>query len=145
MTNYSQDSNRLVNPAKLADDAVLALSSIERGGEVSPEPLKEGIELCDYLIGLLEALKSSGEQKGRLTFRAVLDDMRALQKSKIDIDKVREVKDWINDLTKDASSHTLEEIENIQELLITGTMWMWQNRTLEFREQKLKRGLIIRG
>ena len=81
----------------------------------------------------------------QLTFRAVRDDKKVLQESGIDIERVRKVKEWINDLMKDPSSHTPEELKSIQEFLITMTMPMWQNRTLEFREKKLKRGLIIRA
>lgn len=145
MTKYTKDLNRLVNPAKMADDTVLALSSIKRGGKVSSEFLKEGIELCDYLISLLEELKPLGAQKGQLTFRAVRDDKEALQESGIDIDTVRKVRERINDLREDPSSHTNEEIKSMQELLMKTTMPMWQNRTIEFREKKLKRGFIVRG
>ena len=145
MTKHSQEFNRLVNPVKLADDTILALSSIERGVKVSPEFLREGIELCDYLITLLEELKAPEEPRAQLTFRAVRDDKKVLQESGIDIERVREVKKWINDLMKDPSRHTPEELKSMQEFLMTTTMPMWQNRTLEFRERKLKRGLIIRG
>lgn len=145
MTKHSQEFNQLVNPVKLADDTIFALSSIERGGKVSPELLREGIELCDYLITLLDELKTPGELRTQLTFRAVRDDKKVLQESGIDIERVREVKKWINDLMKDPSRHTPEELKSMQEFLMTTTMPMWQNRTLEFRERKLKRGLIIRG
>jgi hypothetical protein len=146
MIKYIRDLNQLVNPVKLADDAVFALSSIERGRKPSPELLKKGIELCDYLINLLEELKAPETQGPQSAFRAVRDDdKKALQESGIDIDMVRRVKNWINDLMKDPSSHTSEEIKNIKKFLITMTMPMWQNRTLEFRERKLKRRLIIRG
>ena len=40
MTNYNQEFSWLVNPVKLADDTIFALSSIERGGKVSPDFLK---------------------------------------------------------------------------------------------------------
>lgn len=145
MTDHSRDLNGLINPAKLADDTVLALSSIERGGKVFPELLKEGIKLCDYLIALHERSKSPEETKGQLTFRTVRDDMKALKESKIDIDRVHKAKEWINGLIENPSSREPEEIRDIQELLITATMSIWQSRTLEFRERKLKRGLIIRG
>jgi len=145
MTKNSQEFNPLVNPVKLADDTTFALSSIERGGKVSPELLKEGVELCDYLISLLEELKTPVEPRAQLTFRAVRDDREVLQESGIDIERVREVKKWINDLIENPSSHTPENLKTMQEFLMTTTMPMWQNRTLEFRERKLKRGLIIRG
>jgi len=145
MTKNSQESNRLVDPVKLADNTVLALSSIQRGVEVSPEFLREGIELCDYLITLLEELRTPIEPRAQLTFRPLRDDKKVIQESGIDIERVREVKKWINDLMENPSSHTSEELESMQEFLMTTTMPMWQYRTLEFRERKLKRGLIIRG
>jgi len=145
MIKYIRDLNSLVNPAKLADDAVFALSSIERGGKVSPELLKKGIELCDYLINLLKESKSPKTQIAKLSFRAVRDDKKALQESGININSVRKIKNKISDLLKDPSSHTSKEIKNMQKFLMTVTMPIWQNRTLEFRERKLKRGLIVRG
>ena len=143
MIKYIRDLNRLINPVKLADDAVFALSSIERGGKVSPELLKKGVELCDYLINLLEESKTAEAQRAQLPFRTVRDDKKALHESGIDIETVRRVKKCINDLIKDTSSHTSKEIKNMQKFLITATMPMWQNRTLEFRERQLKRKLII--
>lgn len=145
MTKHSQEFNPLVNPVKLADDTIFALSSIERGGKVSPELLKEGIELCDYLISLLEELKTPVEPRAQLTFRAVRDDREVLQESGIDIERVQKVKEWINDLMEDPFSRTLEDLISMQEFLMTTTMPMWQKRTLEFRERKLKRGFIVRG
>lgn len=145
MTNHNQEFNRLVNPVKLADDTIFALSSIQRGAKVSPELLRKGIELCDYLIILLEELKAPKEPRGQLIFRAVRDDKKVLQESGIDIERVREIKKWINDLMENPSCHTPEELESMQKFLMTTTMPMWQNRILEFRERKLKRGLIIRG
>ena len=143
MKSYNRYLNRLTNPVKLADNTIFALSSIERGNKVSPVPLKEGIELCDYLISLLKELKISKEKKTQLIFSTADNDYKALQK--IDIDKVRKTKKWIKDLMKNPLSHTKEEIKDLRKFLITVTMPMWQNRTLEFREMKLKQGLIIRG
>ena len=145
MIKRNREFNELVNPVKLADDTILALSSIQRGVRVSPELLKEGIELCDYLMTLLEELEAPREPRARLTFRTLRDDEKVLQESGIDIERVREVRNRINDLMENPSSYTSEELESIQEFLMTTTMPMWQNRTLEFRERKLKRGLIIRG
>jgi len=145
MTKLSHKYNQLVNPVKLADDTIFALSSIKRGGEYSPELLREGIKLCDYLITLLDELRAPEEPKTQFTFRAVRDDKKVLQDSQIDIGRLREVKNWINDLMKDPSLHTPKEIESMQEFLMNTTMPMWQSRSLEFRERKLKRGLIIRG
>ncbi len=104
-----------------------------------------GIELCDYLITLLEELKPPEKPLSQLTFRTVRDDKKVLQESGIDIKRVQKVKEWINDLMEDPFSHTLEDLISMQEFLMTTTMPMWQNRTLEFREKKLKRGLIIHG
>jgi len=145
MTKHSQEFNQLVNPVKLADDTIFALSSIERGSKVSPELLRGGIELCDYLITLLEELKPPEKPLSQLTFRTVRDDKKVLQESGIDIKRVQKVKEWINDLMEDPFSRTLEDLISMQEFLMTTTMPMWQNRTLEFREKKLKRGLIIHG
>lgn len=143
MKNYNRYFNRLTNPVKLADNTVFTLSSIERGHKVSPVLLQEGIKLCDYLISLFKELKMSKEKKAQLIPSAVNNDYKALQE--IDIDKVREAKKLIEDLMKDPLSHTKKEIKDLRKFLITVTMPMWQNRTLEFREMKLKQGLIIRG
>lgn len=145
MKKYSQEFNRLVNPVKLADDTILALSSIQRGVKVSPELLRGGIELCDYMITLLEELKAPREPTAKWTFRKIRDDKVVLQERGINIERVREVKKWIKETMENTSCHTPEELESMQEFLMTTTMPMWQNRTLEFREKKLKRGLIIRG
>ena len=145
MIKYARNLNRLDSPSKMADDAVFALSSIERGREVSLEFLKEGVELCDYIINLIEEIKAPETKKNKLTFRAVHDDKEVLHEIGIDIDEVQKIKSLINDLIKDVSSHTSEEVESIQKFLITTTMPMWKNRTLELREKKMKRGLIIRG
>lgn len=143
MSRMKSYNKRLTNPVKLADNTIFALSSIERGNKVSPVLLREGIELCNYLISLLKELKISKEKKTQLIFSASNNDYKALQE--IDIDKVRKTKKWIEDLVKNPLSHTKEEINDLRKFLITVTMPMWQNRTLEFREMKLKQGLIIRG
>jgi hypothetical protein len=149
MKMHNDNPEQFPNPSKLADDAVLALSSLERGSKVTPEVLKEGIKLCDYLIHLIGELKAPQVQKDRWTFRAIRDDSIALTESGIDIDKAYEkteqVKKWISDLIEDPLSHSREEIESIKEHLINVTMPMWQSRTSEFRDRKMKRSLIIRG
>ena len=142
MMKYPRGLNK---PAKLADETVFALSSIKRGAKTPAELLKGGIELCDYLIELLEKLESSEAKEGKLIFHSIRDDDKTvLNENRIDIGEVRKVKQWINDLMEDPSSHTSEEIEFIQNFLMTTTMPMWQNRTIEFRERKLKWGHIIR-
>ncbi len=145
MTGYGRESKSVINPVKLADNTIFALSSIERGIEVDPQTLREGIDLCDYLIKLLEESECETEKKSKLTFRSIYDDRKALRESEIDLDKLRILKEWISDLLKDASSHTPEEISQLQKVLIDATMTMWQNRTIEFREKKLRRGFIISG
>ena len=149
MKEYSESPEQFSNPAKLADDTVLALASLERGAKVAPELLEEGIKLCDYLIHLIKQLKAPQVQGERWAFRAIRDDTRALGESGIDIDKANEkteeVKKWISDLVDNPSSHSKEEIESIKEYLISITMPMWRSRTSEFRDRKMKRSLIIRG
>lgn len=149
MERYSDNPNQFVDPAKLADDAVLALSSVERGSQVSPELLEEGIKLCEYLIHLFQELKTPEVEREQWTFHAVRDDRKALRESGIDIDRehkrTEEVKKWISDLMNNPSSHTRQEIESIKEHLMSITMPIWQKRTLEFRERKMKRSLIVHG
>ena len=147
MKRHVRDSSRFFNPARLADEAVLALSSIERGREVSLEFLKEGIELCDYLVSLLGEASPQPE-RGRWAFHRTRD-REALQESEIDIDimraKVEQAKEALERLIQDPSSHDAEQIGKTQERLMTLTMPLWRNRTSEFRERKLKRGLSIHG
>lgn len=142
------DRPQFTDPAKLADDTVLALSFIERGRKVPAELLENGVKLCDYLIQLLKESKTL-QIKEKGTFRAVRDETEALLESKIDIErelrKTEEVKSWINDLKDDPTSHTHEQIESIKEHLMTITMPIWRNRTVEFRERKMKRSLIVHG
>ena len=64
----AQESRRLFNPARLADDTVLALSSIGRGEKVSIEFLDEGIKLCDYLLSLFNELEIPESQKEQWLF-----------------------------------------------------------------------------
>jgi len=145
MTGYSRKVRELVNPVKLADDTVLALSMIERGTEVPPEEFKKGIVLCEYLMKLYEESEYEIEAQSKLFFRSISDDKKALMKSGINVDTLRKLKDWINDLIKDTTSHTPDEIRELQKLLIDATMRMWQNRTIEFREKKLRRGFVVSG
>lgn len=149
MKGYSDNPNQILDPAKLADDTVLALSLVQRGSKVSPELLEEGIKLCEYLIQLFQELKTPEVEREQWTFHAVRDDRKALRESGIDIDrghrKTEEVKKWISDLMNNPSSHTREEIEGIKEHLMNITMPIWQKRTSEFRERKLKRSLIVHG
>ncbi len=145
MTGYSRKVRELVNPVRLADETVFALSMIERGAEVPPEELKKGIVLCDYLVKLLEELEYKKEAQPKLIFRSISDDKTALMKSGISSDTLRKLQDWINDLITDTTSHTPDEINELQKLLIDATMRMWQNRTIGFREKKLRRGFIISG
>jgi hypothetical protein len=149
MTKHiKKNLNRLFNPARLADATVLALSAIERGDKVPPELLRGGIELCDYLISLFEELEVPQLVEEQWAFHRARDK-KVLQESGIDIKsmhvKVNNAKEWINGLIQNPSSYTQEQIKNIQELLVTVTMPMWRIRASEFRERKLKRGLIIHG
>lgn len=148
MSGHTQDLDRFSNPSKTADDIVLGLSLIEREGNVSPELLKEGIEFCDYLMNLLEEVRTPSSQKEQwisLTIR----DKDAIKESMINIDdtisKLKNAKECLNKVIESSSSLTPEQIRNIQEILVNVTMPMWRKRTAEFREKKLKRGLIIDG
>jgi hypothetical protein len=149
MKKSGDNPSQSPDPVKLADDAVLALSSLARGSKISPELLEEGIKLCEYLIYLFQELKMPEGEREQWTFYAVRDDRKALQESRIDIGealrKTEEVKKWIGDLITNPSSHTQDEIEGIKEHLMTITMPIWQKRTLEFRERKMKRSLIVHG
>ena len=153
MKTYSDNPEQYPNPAKLADDTVIALSSLERGSKVATEVLEEGIKLCDYLIHLIEELKAPQVQKGQWISRAILDDSKALREilkeSGISIDeaykKTEQVKKWISDLVEAPSSHSREEIESIKEHLISVTMPMWWSRTSEFLDRKMEGSLIIHG
>jgi hypothetical protein len=144
---HSDNPNQFLDLAKLADDAVLALSSVERGSKVSLELLEEGIKLCEYLLYLFREMKTPEFERERWTFHSVRDDREALRESGIDMDreytKTEEVKKWISELINNPSSHTREEIESIKEHLMTITMPIWQKRTSEFRERKMKRSLIV--
>lgn len=149
MKKYGKELEEFVNPAKLADEAVFALSSIERGSQTSLEFLQEGIELCDYMLHLFQGIKVPEAEQQKWAFRSVRDDREALQKSGIDIDrelrKTKEVRKWISDLIGDISSHSPEEIQSIKDHLLTITMPIWQNRISEFRERRMKRSLIVHG
>jgi len=144
MTRFAKEAKTLVNPVQLADDAVLALASLERGGELMPELLSEGIKLCDYLITLLKELKTPADRRPHFAFRAVDADERSLQESKVNSKEVEEMREKLCDLLKDPTSHAKEEVRSIQEFLMRVTMPMWQYRAAESQERKLKRGVIVR-
>lgn len=149
MNSYGKELEEFLNPAKLADEAVLALSCIERGTKTSLEFLREGIKLCDYMLHLFHGIKVPEDAQQKWAFRSVRDDRKALQGSGIDIDKefrkTEEVRKWISDLISNESSHSQEEIQSIKDHLLNITMPIWQNRTSEFRERKMKRSLMVHG
>ena len=149
MNKHSKESEEFFNPAKLADEAILALSCIERGGEASLEFLQGGLKLCDYMMHLFQGIKVPETEQQKWAFRSIRDDRKALQESGIDIDKelkkTKEVRKWISDLIDDASSHSQADIQSIKDYLLSITMPIWQSRTSEFRERKMKRSLIIHG
>ena len=149
MNKYGKESEEFFNPARLAYEAVLALSSIERGSKTSLELLKEGIKLCDYMINLFWEIKVPETEQQKWAFRSVRDDRKALRESGIDIDKelrrTKEARKWISELISDASSHSQQEIQSIKDHLLSITMPIWQSRTSEFRERKMKRSLIVHG
>jgi hypothetical protein len=96
----------------------------------------------------MRLFEESGDEIGaqsKLIFKSISDDKTALMKTGIDVDALKKLQDWIKDLIKDATSHSSDEIKELQKLLIDATMRMWQNRTMEFREKKLRRGFIISG
>ena len=83
-----------------------------------------------------------------MAFHTVRDDKVAFKESGVDVkskrEEIEDAKKWLNRLKED-SSYTPEKITKIQELLMNLTMPIWQGRTSEFRERKLKRGLFIHG
>jgi hypothetical protein len=111
MKEYS-DLTKFFDPAKLADDTVLALSWIQRGAKVSPELLEDGIKLCEYLIYLFQESNTRKAETEQWSFRVVLDDRKVLQDSVINMDKERrnaeEVCKWIKELINNPTSHTSE-------------------------------------
>ncbi len=72
------DRLQFTDPAKLADDTVLALSFMERGRKVPAELLKNGVKLCDYLIQILNELKTPQIKEEEGTFHGVRDETKAL-------------------------------------------------------------------
>jgi hypothetical protein len=145
MMNVNSETNRTNNPSGLADQAVYALSSIIRDAQVSLEMLNKGVILCDYFITILDESELPDNEKSQLTFRASREDVEELKNKEIDISKIQEVKKLITDLMDNPKSHTPEEIRDVQQFLVITTMPMWQKRTIEFREKKLRKGLLVRG
>jgi len=136
------------NPVRLADNTVLALSSLERGAGASPESLSEGIRLCDYLMLLLRTRSSSQESReATAIFPGMSDGAETLAQSLSDVSealgKTEQVKQYIDDLIRDPASHTSVEIQDIKKHLIILTMPMWRRRASEFRERKMKRSLTL--
>lgn len=144
--NIMDMKNILPNPVKFADDVVLALSYIERENRIiSKEFLDEGVALCNYFLTLLGEEKDVKEKSVVLAFCEAQDDMEKLKESGIDIDKVRNIRESLKNLIDDPNSLTKIELRDIQSFFIKVTMPMWQKRTEEFREFKMKKGHIIRG
>ena len=143
MKNQNQIRDRIVNPVKLADNAVLTLSALERKDEVSEDRLNEAISLCDYLLQLLES--SPSEVIGVPTGSIIELDREALHKTEVKAEDLHNVRNWLTDITNDRTSHGKEDLEEMQALLVKVTMPMWRSRTSEFRERKLRRSLILHG
>jgi hypothetical protein len=147
MTKNEENLYEFVDPIRLADDTVLALSAIERGYSAPCELLKEGKQLCDYLLYLFQELKKPTVEGENWTFQMVNDDKEALLGKLNDIEKelktVEEIKEWLSDLCHSPSSITKEQINNIKQYLIMITMPMWHKRTVQFRDRKMKRSLIF--
>jgi len=144
MTRYGKAAAPLANPVQLADNAVLALASLERDAVVKPELLNDGIKLCEYLVSLLEDLKGPEDRKAQFLFRAVFSDKKSLQNTKIDLEDVRQVKEKLTDLLRDPASYTKKEIEDMQRFLVMWSMPLWQHRIVESEERRLRRGLFTR-
>jgi len=143
MKTYSADMRRRINPVRLADDTIYALSSIVRNRQADIGSLKSGIELSDYLIELLEDFQTDMDKNSFPPYRLVGQDMKSIKKLKITKDEVIKIKMMIKNLIEEPSSHTNEEIRNIQKTLLDVTMPMWQKRSIDFRKMKMKKGFIL--
>jgi hypothetical protein len=147
--NNINSIDKFFDPAKLADDTVIALSDIERGTSANSDSINEGVRLCDYLLHLLQEADKSEVEERRSTFTTFENDRKAFVENITDIEVERKViqgmKRVLSDLIVDPSSHTKQEIDSIKQYFIKTTMPMWRNRTTEFRDRKMKRSLVIRG
>ena len=133
MYKYVKNVDEFTNVVKLADDTILALSSLDRGQEVSSELLERGINLLEYLEELFREIKIGKGEDDYEIFRGVRDDKMLIKESKIDLDqeleKSGEMKKMIRNLISSPSSRKSEDIKKIKEYLIKITMPYWQRRT----------------
>jgi hypothetical protein len=148
MAAYFNDPKTGFNAVKAADEAVLALATYKRSREMSPIFLSQAISLCDYLKERISDIRDQTTEKAsHRSFRTPNADAKGyldnedytshLEKA---IELLKEILENPSSATADARS---EEITHIQELLINLTMPIWRRRTMEFRDKKLKRGLVI--
>ncbi len=148
MNHDFENSKPPNNPPKLADETVLALSSLLEGKDVSPVVLEEGVGLCKYLIKLLEGKDVPSPQWERWESYSTAVK-KAFLESNIDqitmLKDLRSAMEGIKEILLNPSQKKPNQIKEIQMALINVTMPLWRIRTSDFRERKFKRGLIIRG
>ena len=136
MTTYFQNLEQFYNPVRIADELVLALSE---GGQISSKLLLDGIKLCEYLTSLLEEIKAPTSQKKEQWPFHALCDKNAFEEIDIDIDKmlvkIKDVRLLLNNLKENPASQKPEQINKIQEYLVTLTVPIWRKQNLEFRKK----------
>lgn len=136
MTMHFQNLERFYNPVRIADELVLALSE---GGQISPKLLLEGIKLCEYLTNLLEEVKTPTSHKEETWPFHALSNKSAFEEIEIDIDqmlaKIKDVSSLLNNLKENPTLQKTEQINKIQEYLVTVTVPIWRKQNLEFRKK----------
>lgn len=136
MTTHFQNLERFYNPVRVADELVLALSE---GGQVPPKLFLDGIKLCEYLTNLLEEVKTStSPKKEQWPFHA-LRDKNAFEEFEIDpdkmLEKIKDVNLLLNNYKENPALLKPEQINKIQEYLVTVTVPIWSKQNLEFRKK----------
>jgi hypothetical protein len=127
------NTNKFINAVKLADDTILALSSLERGHKAPKGILEGGIKLCDYFLSVFQTQQITDiERDQSILFHVARDTEAIIKKDKINIEneveKITDIKKCLGDLISDPKSHNKEEIKTIQIYLIAKTTPIWQGR-----------------
>jgi len=145
MKNRLLAQNQFLDPSRLAEDAVLALSQLQRGSEANIEMIDAGIRLCDYLMTFWKE-----PSKDRGAFSSFSEsDKNDLTEEGWNLEEVSQkaqgIKEQIAALKASPELFKEYDIDQIKEFLINVTTPIWHKRSSDFRDRKIKRSFIIRG
>jgi hypothetical protein len=133
---------------RLADDAVIGLSSLARTGTIAKELLQEGVELCDMMLVLL-GRRQNGVERKRIRAVRLESDQRTLRESGLKAEQVtseaRAARSALMSMIDGEPPPSVEEVSRMEAMFVSWTMPFWRARLGEFRERRERRELRGRG